>query len=323
MQRKHITPVLTAVLGFSLAWMLKPTPELVASNGAPEDPEIKARASTGARSPSMPKKQTFDPLTHTSSGKELPPELVLGRTKLANQLSDSMEKRDQAAVQRLTELLQLSPEQQQQLQMIYETKRSTLNFYRPGDGVTHANMLEKAESAESKFKQALSAILEPSQIEKYNAYRKQQSENQRLAAAQKDYADVLEKIDLSPDQQRALQSALQQEALTREDGNADQARFFEETFDAMGFGSAGVAMSRTQTANAAILQSSDREEMAKTLVEERKKATAERIAMLRNVLSPAQLSQYTAVLESRDQSFFSSITPHIPTPTPSLVPEEK
>jgi hypothetical protein len=98
---------------------------------------------------------------------------------------------------------------------------------------------------------------------------------------------------------------------------------FEEAFDAMGFGVAGVAMSEAQSANTTILQATDRMEMAKILVDERKHATVERIALLRNVLTPAQLAQYTAVLEARDESFYSSIIPHLPPLDPSSLMEEK
>lgn len=325
MQRKHITPILTAVLGFSLAWMLKPT---AVKDVAQADPVstvsgMKPRGAVENGGRIDPEKRAFNPLTHTIDGDEMPPELVVERTKLADQLRNSLAKKDLGFVQRLAELLQLSSEQQQQVLALYHTKRNALNLYQPGAGVTPANMLEKAESAEVKFNQALKTVLDSSQIEKYNAFRKQQIENKRLASAQKDYADVLDKVDLSAEQQKSLQAAIQQAAMTMEDHNLDKTRLFDETYDAMGFGSAGIAMSQTQTANTAILQSTDRVEMAKILVEERKRSTAERIALLRSVLSPAQLSQYTAVLEARDQSYFSSITPHLPAVTPPPLIEEK
>jgi cell pole-organizing protein PopZ len=305
--------------------MLKPTAvkEVAQADQESTVQGMKPRGSSANSGRVESAKRDFNPLTHTASGKELPPELVIERMKLADQLSNSLAKKDLGFVQRLAELLQLSPEQQQQVLALYHTKRNALNLYQPGEGVTSANMLEKAESAEVKFNQALKVILEPSQVEKYNAFRKQQIENKRMASAQKDFADVLDKVDLNPEQQKSLQAAIQQAAMTKEDQNLDKTRLFDEAYEAMGFGSAGIAMSQTQAANTAILQSTDRVEMAKVLVDERKRATAERIALLSNVLSPAQLSQYTAVLESRDQSFFSSITPHLPAVTPHLLEEEK
>jgi hypothetical protein len=323
MHRKYLIPILTSILGFSLAWMLKPAPPRQIALIEPSASGIKPSASAGQSGRIEPDKRSFNPLTHTIDGKEIPPQLVTQRTKLAEQLRGNLAKKDMGQVQRLTELLHLTPEQQQQVLSLYETKRTALNLYQPGDGVNATNLLEKAEVVEVKFNQMLSEILDESQIEQFNAFRKQQGENRRLADVQKDFADVLEKVDLSPAQQESLQDAMKQAAMSDNSSKLDKTRLFEEAFDAMGFGGAGVAMSEAQSANTKILQATDRMEMAKILVDERKNATAERIALLRNVLTPAQLAQYTAVLESRNESFYSSIIPHLPPIDPSSLIEEK
>jgi hypothetical protein len=303
--------------------MVKPAPPRQLALIEPSASGIKPSASAGQIGRIEPDKRSFNPLTHTIDGKEIPPQLVTQRTKLADQLRANLAKKDMAQVQRLTELLNLTPQQQQQVLSLYDTKRTALNLYQPGDGVNAGNLLERAEVVEVKFNQMLTEILDESQIEQFNGFRKQQAENQRLADVQKDFADVLGKVDLSPAQQQSLQDAMQQSATSDNASKLDKTRLFEEAFDAMGFGVAGVAMSEAQSANTTILQATDRMEMAKILVDERKHATVERIALLRNVLTPAQLAQYTAVLEARDESFYSSIIPHLPPLDPSTLMEEK
>ena len=322
MHSKYLTPILTSILGFSLAWMVKPAPPRQIALIEPSASGIKPSASAGQIGRIEPDKRSFNPLTHTIDGKEIPPQLVTQRTKLADQLRANLAKKDMAQVHRLTELLNLTPQQQQQVLSLYETKRTALNLYRPGDGVNAGNLLERAEVVEVKFNQMLTEILDESQIEQFNGFLKQQGENQRLAEVQKDFADVLGKVDLSPAQQASLQDAMQRSATSDNASKLDKTRLFEEAFDAMGFGAAGVAMSEAQSANTTILQATDRMEMAKILVDERKHATVERIALLRNVLTPAQLAQYTAVLEARDESFYSSIIPHLPPLDPSSLIEE-
>ena len=322
MHSKYLTPILTSILGFSLAWMVKPAPPRQLALIEPSASGIKPSASAGQIGRIEPDKRSFNPLTHTIDGKEIPPQLVTQRTKLADQLRANLAKKDMAQVHRLTELLNLTPQQQQQVLSLYETKRTALNLYRPGDGVNAGNLLERAEVVEVKFNQMLTEILDESQIEQFNGFLKQQGENQRLAEVQKDFADVLGKVDLSPAQQASLQDAMQRSATSDNASKLDKTRLFEEAFDAMGFGGAGVAMSEAQSANTTILQATDRMEMAKILVDERKHATVERIALLRNVLTPAQLAQYTAVLEARDESFYSSIIPHLPPLDPSSLIEE-
>ena len=322
MHSKYLTPILTSILGFSLAWMVKPAPPRQIALIEPSASGIKPSASAGQIGRIEPDKRSFNPLTHTIDGKEIPPQLVTQRTKLADQLRANLAKKDMAQIHRLTELLNLTPQQQQQVLSLYETKRTALNLYRPGDGVNAGNLLERAEVVEVKFNQMLTEILDESQIEQFNGFLKQQGENQRLAEVQKDFADVLGKVDLSPAQQASLQDAMQRSATSDNASKLDKTRLFEEAFDAMGFGGAGVAMSEAQSANTTILQATDRMEMAKILVDERKHATVERIALLRNVLTPAQLAQYTAVLEARDESFYSSIIPHLPPLDPSSLIEE-
>lgn len=317
MKHPAVIPSLCAVFGFLLAWFLKP-------NGKSEVTEItkpvvtSGTASSGLNSTARPttKTSSFDPATHTEDGIPLPPEVVEARAQLANAARNSLDLKDQGYIQRLTELLGLSIDQQQQLLLLYQQKRDDLNIYAPGKNLNPTRMLEEAEVVEKRFNESLAKVLDSEQITKLNDFRKQQAANRSLATAQKEFADVLEKIDLSSDQQTAVLHALHQNASTTQSQVLDRTGLYTETFDAMGFGSTGEAMSMAAAANATIQQSSDKAAMVQVIVQARKTETAQKLESLRTILTPAQLAQYTSIIEARNQTFYAQMAPMIEAPLP-------
>lgn len=317
MKHPALIPSLCAVFGFLLAWFVKPSPsspaeDQASTNGGKPKPGISA---TSTRDPK--ERSTFDPTTHTEEGIPLPPELIQARAALADSARNSLAIKDQGYVHRIAELLGLNVEQQQHLLLLYQQKRDALNLFAPGKDIDPRRMLEEAEIVEKRFNASLAEILDSEQIAKLNDFRKAQTHNRTLATAQKEYADVLEKIDLSPDQQSTVLAALQQSAQTSQSALLDKTGLHAETFDAMGFGSAGEAMSLAAAANAIIGQSGDRASTIRALVQSRKDETTRKIEALRPFLTPAQLTQYSSLLEARDQSFYTAMAPMISAPPPA------
>lgn len=317
MKHPAVIPSLCALFGFLLAWFLKPSEK---TSGAEITNPIATSGNTSAgltsgnrgNSPSS----RFDPTTHTPEGVPLPPELIEARSQLAYNVRDSLALRDQGYVQRLTELLGLTLDQQHFLLQLYQKKRDDLNIYAPGKSLDPRRMLEEAEVVEKRFNESLATVLDSEQITKLNDFRKQQAANRSLATAQKEFADVLEKIDLTSEQQTAVLQALHQNAQTTQSQVLDRTGLYAETFDAMGFGSTGEAMSLAAAANTAINQASDKVALIETIVQARKNDSAQKIESLRAILSPAQLAQYTSLIEARNHSFFAQMAPMMQAPPP-------
>lgn len=325
MKHPAVIPSLCAVFGFLLAWFVKPNASSPSAENTPLSgnkpaPGITTSATVRDRPPTA--KGNFDPTTHTEEGIPLPPELVEARTQLANAALSSLELKDQGYIQRLAELLGLTIEQQQALQLLYRQKREALNIYAPGKGIDPRRMLEEAEVVEKRFNDSLAGVLSSEQITKLNAHRQQQNQNRTLATAQKEYADVLDKIDLTPEQQNSVLQALQQNATTSQSAFLDKTGLYAETFDAMGFGSVGDAMSVAATAQASLSQASDRAATLQALVQSRKQSSTQKIEALRPLLSAAQLTQYSALLEARDQAYYAAMAPMISSPAPIEPPEK-
>ena len=323
MRHPAVIPSLCALFGFLFAWFVKPkgkseatelnNPSVVTSNHG---------SGLSSSNHSEPNTHTYNPKTHTQEGVPLPEELIQARTNLADAARNSFALKDQGHVQRLTELLGLNMEQQQQLLQLYQKKRDDLNIYAPGKNINPSRLLEEAEVVEKRFNDSLAKILDSNQIIQLNDYRKQQSMNRALATAQKEFADVLEKVDLNPDQQTAVLNALHQSVSTSQGQLLDKTGLYAETFDAMGFGSAGDAMSLVSAANTSINQASDKAAMIQALVQSRKTESARKIEALRSILTPAHLAQYSGIIEARDQSFYAAMTPMMPAPLPPGVIEK-
>lgn len=309
---KKYLPALTALLGFTAAWMIKPSSPAAAATSETADQVPQSKSATGSNNsrPDTSAKPNINPLTHTADGKPLPPELVELRTNLAANLRNTMQVRDRGYVQRIAELLKLTPQQQQEFLKLFEEKRDALNIYSPGAGINSQNILEKAELIEKQFNDDLAKLLSSDQIEALNQFRAQQKQNRMMATAQKEFADVLEKIDLNPQQQEAVITTLH-ELESKRVGATDATGLFAETYDTLGFGNTTGMKSETSAANASIAQATDKRQQIQNLIDTRRQQTQEKIERLSSILSPAQLAQYSALLEARDQSFYTSMAPHL------------
>ena len=324
MKHPAAIPTLCAIFGFLLAWFTKPGGSADGNSGAAASHVNGGRPASSATDRPRDGKSSgsFDPTTHTEEGIPLPPELIAARASLADTARNSLAIKDQGYVQRIAELLGLNVDQQQQMLLLYQQKRDALNLFAPGKDIDPRRMLEEAEAVEKRFNDSLAAILSSEQIAKLNGFRQLQSHNRALASAQKEYADVLGKIDLNAEQQSSVLAALQQQSTAEQSAFLDKTGLYSETFDAMGFGSTGEAMSLTAVANAAISESSDRASTLRALVQARKQETSRKIESLRPLLTPAQLAQYSSLLEARDQAFYATMAPMITAPLPTDLQEK-
>lgn len=318
MKHPAVIPTLCAIFGFLLAWLIKPNGSAEVNTGtvAPLTSGGRPATTSTDRFRDGENGGSFDPTTHTEEGVPLPPELIAARTALADTARNSLAIKDQGYVQRIAELLGLNVDQQQQLLLLYQQKRDALNLFAPGKDINPRRMLEEAEVVEKRFNDSLAAILSSEQIAKFNGFRQLQSHNRALATAQKEYADVLDKIDLNAEQQSTVLAALQQQSTAEQSAFLDKTGLYSETFDAMGFGSAGEAMSLTALANATISESGDRAATLQALVQSHKQETSRKLESLRPLLTAAQLAQYSSLLEARDQAFYAAMAPMMTAPPP-------
>jgi DNA-binding MurR/RpiR family transcriptional regulator len=75
----------------------------------------------------------------------------------------------------------------------------------------------------------------------------------------------------------------------------------------MGYGAAGAALAEKSTANASIQNASDPQEALRLAAEQRKNASAAKIEQMRTILTPAQLQQYAAMIQIRDQNYYAGL----------------
>jgi hypothetical protein len=257
----------------------------------------------GMRSP----KVNTDKASYVGQLIDLPEELVRMRQEMATQLSQGLSIRDHGFVRRMAELLGLNEEQQVGMLRLLEKKREALNVYSSTTEMPQ-KLLELTEKAEADYHQALGRILDQNQVTKYNNYKKQQAHNRAVANAKTNYADVLRNIDLSTEQQSAVEEALQSNSLANLP-TLYKTNALQEAYETMGYGTAAELMATNTGANAAIEQAADKSRMLQDLIESRHRESASQLDALRPVLTTAQWQQYKAILDAKDLSFYMSIQP--------------
>lgn len=322
-------PYLTAVLGFAAAWMLKPSAKNQAAAG--DEAALKNVSSHTLNKIEDDKARAGMPTPAENKGvtlvKDIPKALAEARASMATNLQDNLARRDQALVNRLTEVLNLTAEQQVAILELMESKREALNIM-TNHGARY-NFVEQGEKREKDFNDKLASILDQKQVEQLNQFRDTQAQNRVNAVAQREFADMLDKIDLTPEQQDKVLNSLATDARGNYEAIADKARVFADSYDALGMGAAVTRFSDVSSANQQILHSTNPEETMRQIAQERLQETENKLQRLQPLLSAAQYNQYKAMLDSKDQQFLANLAPMVQKkvdlnqPAPAMPPMPK
>jgi hypothetical protein len=311
---KKQLPYLTAIIGFSIAWLVKPSLQEPASNGALESRngnliEMPQKSARSSDKPALPQRGGDPANAGSIVGQpvELPEELVRMRESMATQLSQGLALRDHGFIRRMTELLGLEENQQVAMLRLIEKKREAFHAFHASSEMP-TNLLERAEKAEADYHQALGQILDQNQVAKYNDYKKQQARNRAVANAKTSFAEVLKNVDLSEDQQAAAEVAIRDTSLANQQ-TFDKTNALQEAYETMGFGSAAGPMATSAAANFAIETAADRARTLQDVLERRKLESSSQLEALRPILTSAQWEHYKSILDAKDRSFYMSIEP--------------
>ncbi len=188
MNSRLLLPTLTATIGFSAAWLLKPaTPTPV---GTSEQSVAK-----------KPFRTTAETRATRSDGKR-PKNVEASDFPLADEAEQGPKSRDEAKMLRLTEALGLSIDQQGAIiRLIEEIQAST-------DG--KIPVIEDLALRGNALEAGLAKLLSPEQLAKFQELRVRERENRIELRSQRVLTGVIEEIDLSPEQREEVLSRLRQ-----------------------------------------------------------------------------------------------------------------
>jgi len=191
MKSKFLLPAATALIGFSVAWVAKPSAPAT-SGPAPvaETPQTKSTRTT-----------TAGPRDTVADGKR-PKEVSAGDFPLADQAGKGPKTREEAKMLRLTEALGLTIDQQGEIIRLIEESHASATDTVP--------VIEDLTTRGKVIEEALAKLLSPEQLVKFNELRVRERDNQIEARAQKALTSVIEEVDLSPKQREEVMERLRQ-----------------------------------------------------------------------------------------------------------------
>jgi hypothetical protein len=193
MKNQYLLPTAAALIGFSVAWVAKPTPA----------PVIKTSTTVVESGPKRTTRSSADSRSNNLNGKR-PKEVNASDFPLVEMAEKGPKTRDEAKMLRLTEALNLSIDQQGEIIRLVEESPATAS--------DKVSVIEDLANRGKVIEEALNKLLSPEQLAKFNELRVRERENQIEARAQRELTGVIQEVDLSPQQREDVLERLRQAA---------------------------------------------------------------------------------------------------------------
>lgn len=195
MKNPYILPAVTALLGFSIAWIAKP--------GESQDNTGPAAANISDSEPARPAR-TMSSKRGPATDSRRPTEVKASDFPLADQAAKGPQTREEAKMLRLTEALDLSIDQQGAIISLIDEVQATASDEVP--------VIEDLVIRGKAVEEGLAKLLTPEQFEKFQELRIRERENRAELRAQQTMTQAIAEIDLSPNQREEVLGRLRQKA---------------------------------------------------------------------------------------------------------------
>jgi hypothetical protein len=296
----------TALIGFATGWLLKPSGEAAAGGASPPR---EAGAKRPALADGKSRERDERPLVLKARGggeMTADPELATAQVAFERGFQNATERAEHARLSRLAEALGLSPGQRATMEVLLANRRDGFRQLN-GNGLSPSEMVAQAARAERSFEQQVAKLLDPEQAEAFAAFKGRAKENEIEARAQRDLADLIVQIDLSPAQREQATEALRVGSADAVAKLPDGWDLINESYSMLGGAHAAVLedMSEFMGDDAAM---GDSQEFHRRLVQSKRAAMDRKVARLAPILTPGQLAQYRSTLEART-TFIEQVTP--------------
>lgn len=191
MKIQNLLPVLAAVIGFAVAWVVKPS-----------EPAPALTAGEGAGQTSQAGPRTRPRIDRDDQATKRPEEVNASDFPLADQAEAGPKTRTEAKMSRLSEALGLSIDQQAKIAAAVEHARNNASDQIP--------VIDDFAIRGNELLDTLAKILTPEQMEEFEAIRVRERDNLIEARAQDRITKAIREIDLSPGQRDELLARLKQ-----------------------------------------------------------------------------------------------------------------
>lgn len=293
-----LIPTLAAVAGFGLGWLLKPSEPTPATQQAQTEKPAGRDGKSHDRLvlPTRPGKGT----TSGGGGGEPVPadsENVKAHVAFERSFRGALERTEKARLERFAEALGLNAEQEEAIAKLLASRRDGFRDL-AGGGKTAADMVSEAAHANQVFQSEVEKILDPEQVDALKAKVEREKEGAVQASAYRDAADISSQLDLSPEQREQALQAFAGTAKAAQEKRPEGWAIMSETFGILGGANSSVLDDMGPLLNNPDILK-DSQEMYKFQVQARRDDLERKVAQMSSILTPAQLAQYRATLNSR------------------------
>ena len=315
MKSKFLLPGLTAAIGFTLAWVAKPTSPATSQASPPE-------RTTAINPPRSEPRDRPAP----DAGKR-PKEVKASDFPLADRADLGPKTRDEARMLRLTEALGLTIDQQGDVIKIVEDAQAAINGDIP--------VIEDLNHRGKMIEDGLAKVLSPEQLAKFQEIRVRERENRIEVRAQKMLGLAIDDIDLSPTQrEEALDRLKQRSKAELQAIPAAATLLFDKSMLPTHNKELSVEGVLLLAKMGEIPQDIDNPMAAhQKVIDSQRQELEEVLRCFEGILTPGQMGQYQAgLIETREilKSFRENppnpeedmVTPQKPEPPPIVEPEE-
>lgn len=228
--------------------------------------------------------------------------------RMEEAFKDAGSARDRSKLIRLAEALGLNSEQLAQFDALLTQQREQSPMQ--VNGLSPRATLEKMAESALAFDVKFRAMLGPEQSAALDALRARQAGNRAEARAQRDLADMIDRVDVSPAQREAVAEVLRTATIN------DQAKmpagvsllmessFLPGSVGAMSDRSIEAMLALGDDTNAA----TDPMAVDRRMIELQRERILARATALEGILTPAQLAQYRVTIDIQN-AFSEAITP--------------
>jgi len=283
MKSPVLLPAVTALIGFSIAWIAKPS---VSQAPAPTKTEEVAE-NRPARSEANSRPSAGD---HSRSA----PPFKAGEFPLADLAEQGPKTRNEAKMLRLTEALGLSIDQQGEIIRLIESVQAKINPDLP--------IIEDLAIRGSEVEAALAKLLTPEQLVKFEQLRVRERENRIELRSQNLLDQAIQDIDLTVDQREQVLDRLRQKAKADLQAIPASATLL---FDQSMLPTNNKELSVDGVLQAAILGEkivvNDPAQAFQRVVDQRKFQLEALLRCFDGILTPGQMGQYQAGLAEKDE----------------------
>lgn len=193
MKSPFLLPAVTALIGFSIAWIAKP--RATHPPGAPETGKVEEKRPARPNADPRPSASGRPRASEPGNGSNFP---------LADLAEQGPKTRNEAKMLRLTEALDLSIDQQGEIIRLVESVQAKINPELP--------VIEDLAIRGSEIEEALGKLLTPEQLAKFEELRIRERENRIELRSQTLLTQAIQDIDLTNEQREEVLNRLRQKS---------------------------------------------------------------------------------------------------------------